>query len=98
MCCPKERKLVVLSLDTITLIISVFFQIFGTLTFVKFRSHITCHFQVGENGITFIRTTLYPERFADIKIEDEVRAFYRDCYGIELTPERARTLFPIDHK
>ena len=41
---------------------------------------------------------MYPRAKIDIKIEDEVRAFYRDCYGIELTPERARTLFPIDHK
>ena len=48
--------------------------------------------------LLWLAATLYPERFADIKIEDEVRAFYRDCYGIELTPERARTLFPIDHK
>ncbi len=48
--------------------------------------------------LLWLAATLYPERFTDIKLEDEVRTFYHDCYGIELTPERARALFPTARK
>lgn len=50
------------------------------------------------NDVVVACRNALPERFTDIKLEDEVRTFYHDCYGIELTPERARALFPTARK
>ena len=45
--------------------------------------------------LLWIAATLYPERFADIDVDKAVQAFYRDTYGVELTLEKARALFPV---
>lgn len=48
--------------------------------------------------LLWLACTLYPERFADFELEHEVQRFYKDVYGIDLTIEKARELFPLAYK
>lgn len=48
--------------------------------------------------LLWLACTLYPDHFSDISLEQEVIRFYNDVYGIELSLEKARKLFPAVHK
>lgn len=48
--------------------------------------------------LLWMASTLYPERFADLRLDEQVQSFYKDVYGIEITLEKARELFPMAHK
>lgn len=48
--------------------------------------------------LLWLAITLYPERFGDVDLPSEVKRFYHDVYGIEISFEKARQLFPTVHK
>ena len=48
--------------------------------------------------LLWMAVTLYPERFADIRLDEQVQSFYHNVYGIDISLEKARILFPIVQK